>query len=374
MSIRPVHSRRDLRAFLDLPYRLHAADPVWVPPLRREVKALLKRKGNPFFEYGEMACFLAERKGETVGRIAAVENRLHNEIHGDRTGFFGFFECVDDRSIAGELVEAAAGWVRERGLEILRGPASPSLNHECGLLVEGFETPPCFMMPHNPPYYAALLEDNGFRKSKDLLAFEGGSMEGYVEPPERARRAAEVILRRAGLTIRPLDLKRILREVGRIRPVYNACWESNWGFVPITESEATHMARAFRPVVVPEAVPMIEKDGRLVAFALPVPDLNQVLRRNRSGRLLPGILKILWALKRERIRRARIMLLGVLPEYRGKGIDAILWHWVWSRAGKHNMTWGEASWILEDNAAMANAAERMGFRRYKTYRLYDRAP
>jgi GNAT superfamily N-acetyltransferase len=228
------------------------------------------------------------------------------------------------------------------------------------------------MMPHNPPYYAGLLERGGFRKAKDLLAFEGGSMEGYVEPPERAQRAAEVILRRAGLAIRPLDLREIRREVNRIRTVYNACWEGNWGFVPITESEAAHMARAFRPVVVPEAVPMIEKDGRLVAFALAVPDLNQVLRGNRSGRLLPVALKLLWALRRESINRARILLLGVLPEYRGKGIDAILWHWVWSRAGKHNMTWGEASWILEDNAAMANAAERMGFRRYKTYRLYDR--
>jgi GNAT superfamily N-acetyltransferase len=336
------------------------------------VKLLLSRTRNPFFEHGEVEYFIAEREGEVVGRIAAISNRLHNETHGDRVGFFGFFECVDQQSVADALFEAAANWCRALGHDILRGPASFSVNDECGLLVDGFETPPALMMPHNPRYYIGLLERAGFTKAKDLWVYQGGSEEGYVPVPERLAKATELIRQRQGIVLRPLNLKDFQGEVERIKGLYNSAWEKNWGFVPMTDHEIDHLAEQFKPVVIPELVPMAEKDGKLIGFGIALPDLNVVFRKNRSGRLFPMILKLLWALKTKRIRRARILLLGIEPGYRGKGIDAMLYHWIWTRSAERGIYWGEAGWILEDNPAMNAGLEKMTFRVYKTYRLYDR--
>ena len=372
MTVHPVQGRRDLRAFIDLPYRLHAQDPVWVPPLRSDMRDRLARDKNPFFEHAQAEHFLAEREGKVVGRIAAIANKLHDEIHRDAVAFFGFFECVNDQGVADALFGAAATWARDRDYRVLRGPTSFSVNDECGLLVEGFETPPVLMMPHNPRYYVKLIEAAGFTKAKDLWAFQGGHPEHYAPVPGRAARAAEVMRRRLGITLRALDRKDFQTEVERIKRAYNAAWEHNWGFVPLTDREIEHMAKQFKPVLIPDLVPFAEKDGEIIGFGLALPDLNVVLRSNRRGRLFPALLKIFWALYRRRIRRTRVLLLGVRPEYRGKGVDAMLWHWIWTRAAEHGIYWGEASWILEDNPAMSNAAERMSFTRYKTYRLYDR--
>jgi GNAT superfamily N-acetyltransferase len=340
--------------------------------LRRDVAALLSRSKNPYFEHGEAEYFIAERNGETVGRIAAISNRLHNETHGDRVGFFGFFESIDDQAVADALFEAASEWCRARGHNVLRGPASFSVNDECGLLVEGFDTPPTLMMPHNPPYYIGLLERAGFHKAKDLWVYQGGSEDHYVPVPERLARATELIRQRQGIRLRPLDLNDFEGEVARIKELYNAAWEKNWGFVPMTEHEIDHLAEQFRPVVIPELVPMAEKDGKLIGFGIALPDLNVVFRKNRSGRLFPMVLQLLWALKMKRIRRARILLLGVLPGFQGKGVDAMLYHWIWTRSGERGIYWGEAGWILEDNPAMNAGLEKMTFKVYKTYRLYDR--
>jgi len=336
------------------------------------VSLLLSREKNPFFEHAEAEYFLAERGAEVVGRIAAISNRLHNETHGDRVGFFGFFECVDDQAVADALLDAAAAWCRSKGHDVLRGPASFSLNDECGLLVDGFETPPTLMMPHNPRYYVTLLERAGFAKAKDLLVYQGGHPTRYKPVPERLTRATEVIRQRMGITLRPLDMKNFEREVESIKELYNANWEKNWGFVPMTEHEIDHLAEQFKPVVVPKMVPMAEKDGKIIGFGLALPDLNVVFRGNRSGKMFPVVLKLLWALKMKRIRRARILLLGVLPEYRGKGVDAMLYHWVWTKSAEQGIYWGEAGWILEDNPAMNAGLEKMTFTVYKTYRLYDR--
>jgi GNAT superfamily N-acetyltransferase len=372
LRVRAARTRQDLKRFIDLPYRLHARDPVWVPPLRRDVESLLSRSKNPFFEHAEAEYFLAERDGQVVGRIAAISNRLHNETHGDQVGFFGFFESIHDQAVASALLDAASGWCRERNHDVLRGPASFSVNDECGLLVDGFQSPPTLMMPHNPPYYIELLERAGFTKAKDLLVYQGGSEERYVPVPERLARGTELIRQRQGITLRPLDVKNFQREVERIKELYNAAWEKNWGFVPMTEHEIDHLAEQFKPVVIPEMVPMAEKDGKLIGFGIALPDLNVVFRRHRSGRLFPMIVDLLWSLKMKRIRRARIMLLGVLPEYRGKGVDAMLYHWIWTKSGDRKIYWGEAGWILEDNPAMNAGLEKMTFRVYKTYRLYDR--
>lgn len=372
LRVRVARNRRDLKRFIDLPYRLHSRDPVWVPPLRRDVESLLSRTRNPFFEHAEAEYFVAERDGEVVGRVAAISNRLHNETHGDRVGFFGFFESTDDQAVADALLNAAAEWCRERHHDVLRGPTSFSVNDECGLLVDGFEAPPTLMMPHNPRYYVGLLEGAGFTKAKDLWVYQGGTEERYVPVPERLARGTELIRQRQGITLRALRLKDFKGEVERIKELYNDAWEKNWGFVPMTDHEIDHLADQFRPVVIPELVPMAEKDGKLIGFGIALPDLNVVFRRHRSGRLFPMILDLLWSLKMRRIRRARILLLGVRPEYRGKGVDAMLYHWIWTRSGERQIYWGEAGWILEDNPAMNAGLEKMTFRVYKTYRLYDR--
>jgi GNAT superfamily N-acetyltransferase len=372
LRVRPVRSAPDLKAFVALPYRLHAHDPSWVPPLRVEVRALLKKKGNAFFEFAQADYFLAERNGRVVGRIAAISNARHNEAWGDDVGFFGFFECEDDEAVARALLDEAAAWVRERGLRRLRGPASPSMNHECGLLVDGFDSPPAVMMAHNPPHYAKLIEAAGFSGVKDLWAYCGETAEKWVPLPERASRAARSLARRYGLETRRIDPRRFDEDIARIQRLYGAAWERNWGFVPMTDREIEQSARQFRPIYYPDVIQFANVGGETVGFGLALPDVNFVLRGNRQGRLLPVLPRLLWALKRRRIPRTRVLLLGVLPAWRGRGVDAVLWHAMWSGARDNGITWSEASWILDDNPGMVNAAERMGYRRYKTYRLYER--
>ncbi len=372
VTVGPVRSSLDLRQFIDLPYRLYANDPLWAAPLRRDVHTLLSPRKNPFFEHAEAEYFLARRDGRVVGRVAAIANRLHNEFHGDQVGFFGFFETEPDQRIAAALLDTAAGWLRSRGFDTMRGPASFSTNDECGLLVDGFDTPPVIMMPHNPRGYVALLEGAGFHKAKDLLVYQGGSMEREVPMPERLTRAVELIRKRMGLTLRKLNLKDFAGEVDRIKGLYNRSWERNWGFIPLTDHEIDHLATQFKPVVVPDYAPFLEKDGEPIGFALALPDLNVSFRRNRQGRFLPGLARLLFDLKTGRINRMRILLLGILPEYRGKGLDALLYHWIWENGNRKGIHWGEAGWILEDNPAMNSALLKIGFTVYKTYRLYDR--
>ncbi len=333
---------------------------------------LLDRRRNPFFDHAEAEYILAERVGRVIGRIAAIANRLHNESHGDRVGFFGFFECEDDPEAARALLDAASEWLRQRGFRNMRGPASFSVNDECGLLVDGFDLPPTLMMPHNPRYYEGLLLGAGCTPAKDLLVYENGDAEHPPAVPERLTRATDLLRQRLGVTVRPLRMADFREEVERIKRLYNRAWERNWGFVPMTDREIDHLAGQFKPVVVPDLVPFIEKDGAVVGFGLALPDLNQVLRTNRQGRFLPALVRILWALKTRRINRCRILLLGIDPAYRGKGLDAVLYHWIWSKGTGMGIGWGEAGWILDDNAAMNAGLLKMGFRVYKTYRLYER--
>ncbi len=372
MFVRPVRSARDLRSFIDFPYSHYAGDPLWAPPLRRDVRSLLSKTRNPFFEHGDAAYYLAERDGIPVGRIAAITNQLHNDTHHDRVGFFGFFETVDDPLVVQALTDTAGAWLRQRGLDTIRGPASFSVNDECGLLVDGFDSPPTILMPHNPPYYADRLEQAGFCKAKDLYTYVGYGPDPNDPEGKRLARGTELVCRRLGLTVRSLDMAHFNEEVERIKALYNAAWEPNWGFVPMTEREIQHLATQFRPIVVPELVPFVEKDGEVVAFGIAIPDLNEFLRPNRSGRMFPAALKLLWNVRRRNISRVRILLLGVHPTYRGKGIDAVLYHWIWTHGHAMDIRWGEAGWILEDNPAMNTAMEKIGFRRYKTYRLYDK--
>ena len=292
--------------------------------------------------------------------------------HGDRVGFWGWFECIEDQAVADALFAAADAWLRARGLSVSRGPASFSTNDQCGLLVHGFETHPTLMMPHNPRYYPVLVEGAGYVKAKDLFCLHGGDNEKYKPVPERASRGARLVKERLGLKVRPLDIKDFKGEVTRIKALYNASWERNWGFVPLTDREIDHLAEQFRPVAIPDIVPFVEKDGQLIGFGLTLPDLNQALIGNRKGRLVPFVLKALYMLKTRKLKRARILLLGVVPEWRGRGVDAVLFHEIWEQAAKHGIFWGEGGWVLEDNPAMWIGLEKMGFEIYKTYRMYDR--
>jgi GNAT superfamily N-acetyltransferase len=367
VSVVPVRGGGDLRAFIALPYGLHRSDPMWVPPLRRDVRQLLSPRRNPFFDHAEAGYFLARRDGRVVGRIAAVLNRLHNEFHQDRVGFFGFFECVQDPAVATALFDAAGAWLRERGLATMRGPASFSTNDECGLLVDGFDTPPVLMMPHNPRYYVALVEGAGFVRAKDLLVYQST----HANLPPRLVQGANLLERRYKIRTRTLDLKRFDEEVARVKQIYNQAWEKNWGFIPMTEREIDHLAKQLRPVVVPELVVFAEVDGKPVGFGVGMPDLNVALKSNPSGRLFPGIVKVLW--RARRIHRIRVLLLGTLPEWRGRGVDALLFKRIWEEGYAKGYRWAEAGWILEDNHAMRNGLVHMGFEVYKTYRLYDRS-
>lgn len=370
VSVRPVRSTADLRRFIAFPYALHRGDPQWVPPLRMDVRKMLDRAKNPFFAHAEAEYFLAERRqdGRTtvVGRIAAIHNRAHNEFHEEKVGFWGFWECVDDQTVANALFDAAAAWLAPRGLDTMRGPASFSTNDECGLLVAGFDSPPTLLNPHNPRYYVDLVERAGFVKSKDMFQYQTRN----PDMPERLIRGARLLAERKKITLRRIDMRRWDDEIEKIKFLYNAAWEKNWGFIPMTDPEIDHLAAQLKPVVVPDLVVFCEQEGRTIGFAAALPDLNVALKTNPSGRLFPGLLRILWAARS--ITRIRILLLGLLKEYRTTGADALMYHWIWEKGYALGHRWAEAGWILEDNAAMNNGLLRMGFEAYKTLRFYDR--
>lgn len=373
VSIEPLsRSKRDLHRFFDVADRIYRDDPNWVPPLRDDVARVFADK-NPFFRHAEMHLFVARRENEDVGRIAAILDRNHNEFHGEKTGFFGFFESENDRAVSDALLGAAADWARQRGMEVLRGPANPSLNDEAGLLVEGFDTPPVLMMTYNPRYYETLLEEAGFRKAKDLLAswFEIGPepLARFVRINERFRR------RNRDIEVRKVSKGSLKADLPKIRDVYNAAWEKNWGFVPMTSEEMDFMAARLKPLLDENFLFLAQArkpDGSLepVGFMLSLPDYNTAIRPLR-GRLLPfGWLKFLLGLKK--IRTLRVITLGLKKDYRMRGIQSLMFEEGLKAALKRGLTGCEVSWMLEDNALVLRSVKLWGGRLYKTYRMYDR--
>jgi GNAT superfamily N-acetyltransferase len=372
VGVSAVRTQAERTAFIRFPYSIYRGDPNWVPPLEMERRDFLDPRKHPFFDFGEVELFLARRPGgELVGRIAAVKDPRFNEFQGTRWGFFGLFECVDDPAVARALFEAAAGWLRARGFETMVGPVSYSTNYECALLVDGFDAPPAVMMPYNPRYYPGLLEAVGFTKAKDLWAYELSSSHPV---PEKVVRIAEKLREREGVTVRPLRMKELDAEVARIKAIYNSALEKNWGFVPMTEREFDHLAREFKQIVEPELVLVAEVKGEAVGFAMTLPDANQALKA-AGGRLtrfgLPiGLVKL--ALAARRIDWLRMLVLGLKPGYRRRGIDAILYLDTIRNAQRLGYRGGEISWELEDNHLINRAIESMGGQRSKTYRLYQR--
>jgi len=365
LRVRAVESRDDLKRFVRLAARIYRDRPAWVPPLEIERLAFLDRTKNPFFRHSEAELFLAERDGVAVGRIAAIENRRHLETYHDATGFFGFFETIDDPEVARALIGRAASWVDGRGLRRLRGPTSFTINDECGLLVDAFDLEPMLLMPYNPPYSRDLLENLGFVKAQDLLAFR---MEVPAALPPRLA-AAERIAARHGIEVRKVDFSRFDAEVEKIHHVHSLAWAENWGAVPLTRAEVGTLAHELLPYADRDLVFLAERDREPVGVSVTVPDLNQAIARAR-GRLLPlGWLRLLRA--RRKIDRARVLIMGVLAPYRGHAVDAAFYARMIEVARRKGYRWGEMSWILESNQPMLRVLERLGAERYKTYRIYD---
>lgn len=335
------------------------------------IRDQLDTKGNPFYHAAERQLFIARRNGRVVGRIAAIENRAHNDFHGDRVGFFGFFECTNDPDAAVALFQAAADWLTSRALTAMRGPVNPSTNYECGLLVGGFDEHPVFLTPWNPPYYETLVARAGFTVAKDLVGYWLPYGEPGYRVPERLSAMADRAAARAQMQFRDLDPGKFWDEVELCWQIYNSAWERNWGFVPMTREEFLHMARSLRQLLVPQFAFLAEVRGEPAGFMLAAPDYNQVFRRIRSGRLLPfGFLKVLRS--RTRIRTGRILALGIRDNFRSGSILPLFMHEATRRAIAYGSPGAEASWILEDNQAMRQPLEAVGGRVYRRWRIYER--
>ena len=366
ITIQEVTTKKGLKTFLRFPWEIYRADPHWVPPLLKEYEFHFSPK-NPFLHHAEIVPYVAVKDGSIVGRIAAIIDQNYIDFHHEKAGFFGFFESINDIKVARALVDQVKGFLRTRGLKKIMGPVNPSTNDECGLLIEGFNSSPCFMMTYNPPYYRELVEGCGLKKAKDLLA---NRMVNDGSIPERLLRIGDRITKRLpGLVIRPLNMKQLNEEVMRVKDIYNGAWRDNWGFVPLTDEEMALMVKKMKPLVIPEYVPFADIGGETVAFALALPDYNDVIKR-LNGRLSPlGLLKFLYYSRK--ITSIRVMLLGVNPEYRKRGIETLLYLEIFRRGYARGVQWGEMSWILEDNRLMQKALEAMGAKKYKTYRIYQ---
>lgn len=369
VGVAPVRDRASRDRFIRFAWDVYADDPAWVPPLIADVRKLLDGD-HPFHEHADTEFFLALRDDRVVGRIAAVVNHQYNEFHDTRTGSVGLFESMDDQAVADALLRTAADWVRDRGMTEVTGPFNLSTNDELyspGVLLDQYEEPPVLLMAHNPPYYPALFENAGWQKRKDLLTYRLDA----TPPPDRLVRGVKRLTGRIdGLEVRRLELKHLDREVELIKEIYNASWEENWGFVPLTEAEIGHMADDLKPIVDERFAFLAEVQGEPVGFALALPDYNQALK-HVNGRLFPfGIFKLLW--HRRKIDQVRVFTLGLKPEYRRTGIDALFYTLMFESAVEANLDEAEAGWILEDNWGMRRGMERMGARAFKTYRVYGK--
>jgi hypothetical protein len=378
MSVAPVEivelspSRRAHRSrFIGMPATLYRGDPRYVPPLRREVHSLLDPSRNPWHRHAELALFLAVRAGVTVGRIAAVRDRRHDGAHAEPVGAFGFFDCVDDPECASALLVRAERWVHARGATAIHGPISPSMHDECGCLVDGFDARPVIQMPYNPPHHARLLEAAGYSKTRDLFAYEFLASQD-VRPA--IARVADAVEAGGDYRLRGVDGRWFAQEAQTLRALFNATWSSNWGFVPLDADEIEWRAGRLRPLIDPRIALIVEtrrgEAFETVAFALAVPDVNEILAR-LNGRLTPlAVLRLARGLRR--VSTMRLVLLGVAAPYRRRGLEALLIREIHRRGALAGFARAELSWVLEDNAVMNRTIVKAGGRHYKTYRIYGK--
>ena len=366
ITVTAVSSNGDVKRFIKFAWQIYKDNPHWVPPLLMDRRKLMDKKKNPFYKHADAEFFLAHRDGQIVGRIGAIVNHNHNQEHNENIGFFGFFECINEQNVANALFERAKSWLKERGVQAIRGPASPSVNDEYGLLVDGFDKPPVVLMTYNPEYYKTLIEKVGFTKIKDLYSYH---LSQDTVMTDRFERVVAALKQREGLTFRSLNMSDFENEVKRIKTIYNRAWVYNWGAVPMTDEEFDALAKDLKPVVVPDLVIMAEYKGEPIGFALSLPDLNIALKHNKNGYLLPGLFYLMKYKKKT--DTVRIIVLGVVRERQKTGAANVLFYETAKRAAALGYRYGEAGWVLEDNTAMNRSAEFMNGKRYKTYRIYQ---
>ena len=377
LRIVPVTTREERREFAKFPWTIYRDDPNWVPPIFMDRLALLTPGKHPFHEHAEVQLFLAMRGEELVGTISAQINHRHNEVFEDKVGFFGFFEVFEDYAIADALLNTASGWLRERGMDAIRGPENFSQNEEVGLLVDGFDVPPMVQMTYNPRYYEGFIERAGFEKAQDLFAWDllTNIFDYDVQRmPRKFIRVAEKAKEREDLVVRKIDMKRYDEEVEVAKQVYNLAWEQNWGFVPLTDAEMEHLGREMKMVLDPDIVFIAEVDGKPAGMIICLPDVYQaLLKANPRPNVwsLPWTLvKLLW--HRRKVDAFRAWVMGVVPEYRTLGIEATLMVEAARSAFGKGYEHCEMSWILESNDVMNRIIERVGGKLYKTYRIYEK--
>lgn len=367
IEIRPVRTRKELRKFTEFPWSIYKNNKHWVPPLISDLEAMLTPGRNPFWEHAERELFLAEREGKVVGRIAAIVCWNYNKLYNDKTGFFGFYESIDDRDVAHALYQKAEEWLRTRGMKKILGPMNPNINEEIGFLVRGFDQDPFVMMPYTLPYYTELAGNEGFRKAKDVHSYWASTADGM---PAKVERIVQAVMKRYGVKVRPINMKKLEEEARLLKAVHDEAWRENWGAVPFTDAEFEHIVKQLKPIAIPDIVPIVEMNGEPVAMAVAVPDANQILRF-ANGRMFPvGFLKVLF--NQSKVNRIRILILGVVSKYRKYGFDALLYHSLYKGAQKHGFAGGEFSWILEDNVDIIRIIEGWGGELTKTYRLYEK--
>lgn len=356
------------KKFIEFPYQHYAGNDVWVPPLRMEQRKLIDTKKNPFYNNAEVVLFIAEHNGEIAGRIGATIDHRFNNYHGRKTGHFGFFECIDDQETANLLFRVACDWLKSKGMEDVLGPASPGMMDEIGILTDGFDKHPYMLMPYNKPYYQKLVEGAGFKHEMDLFAYVVQRKDIDLTRFERAK---DIVHRRhPGLKIRKIRKKKLNEEVEIVREIYNQAWKDNWGFLPLTKEELQALAEDFKMILDENYAHIAEIDGKPIGFSIALPDYNQLFK-DMNGNLFPfGIFKFLF--QKKKINQLRTALLGVLPDYRGKGIDALITQKAIEHGTKVDVQNSELSWVLGTNTEMIRLAERIGGKLDKTYKMYNK--
>jgi GNAT superfamily N-acetyltransferase len=375
LQVREVQGRAERGLFIDLPWKLYRDDPMWVPPLKASVRALLDSGRHPFYAGGadaEITLLLAWEGHDVVGRIAAIANHAYDRFHDERCVFFGFFESIERPDVAKALLRGVEEWARQRGAQVVRGPMNPSTNYECGLLVEGFNRPPVLMMTYNPAYYQRLIEAQGFAKAKDLYAYISPIHDANLD--RLARLAERTRQRNPGLETRPVNLADFASEVRLVQEIYNSAWERNWGFVPMNDAEIDALAKDLKPLVQPDLVRFALVDGDAAGFLLALPDWNPVLR-DLDGSVwrhpVRALRHLLWT-KPEDMQGLRLITMGVKEQYRKRGIEGVLFVEGIREGLRLGYEWCEYSWILEDNELTKRAVRSMEGELYKVYRVYEK--
>ncbi len=371
ISIKPLSGRSELLRFIKSEWNFYKDDPYWVPPLILDRLKTLDTKKNPFFKHSVIQLFLALKGNDIVGRIAAIVNENHNKTHNDRVGFFGFFECIDDQEVANKLFDTAANWVADRGMDTLRGPLNPSMNDVPAMLYEGFDSIPQLMMPYNQKYHIKLYENYGFEKAQDLLGYK---LDQNKFLTDKLKRIQEIVRKRYDLTTRDVNLKdkeQFKKDVQTLKDIYNAAWQPNWGFVKWTDEEFDYLAEDMKQMADPRLAFIVESKGKPAGFAFGMPNLNQIMKYNRSGRLLPFLYH--YFTKKKKMNWMRILALGIMPEFHQKGIDSVLYYEIGTRAVSQGLVHGDASWLLESNVMINRAmVQVLDGKLYKRFRIWEK--